>query len=114
MSKKALYRHKKTGDLFAIETDDNGKVLSTSGPLLSKDLNPQSLDYDSYWDPDIKDNIDGFELLSETAYRELLRQTGFFVQESQRSIFDETNRVQKHNEKEDAGPSTEKPSSIYD
>lgn len=27
MSKKALYKHKKSGDLFAIETDENGKVL---------------------------------------------------------------------------------------
>jgi hypothetical protein len=38
MSKKALYRHKRTGDLFAIETDENGNVLSTSGPLLTKDF----------------------------------------------------------------------------
>lgn len=60
-----MYRHKRTGDLFAIETDENGKVLSTSGPLLTKDLNPESLDYDNYWNPDIKANIYGFELLSE-------------------------------------------------
>lgn len=90
---KALYRHKKTGDLFAIETDESGKVLSTSGPLLSKDMNPEELDYDNYWDPDIRANIDGFELLSQAEYRELLKQTGFFVQESQRSIFDETSRT---------------------
>jgi len=25
-TKKALYRHKKTGDLFSIETDEDGKV----------------------------------------------------------------------------------------
>ena len=91
MSKKALYRHKRTGDLFAIETDETGKVISTSGPLLTKDLNPEALDYDNYWDPDIRANVDGFELLSEAEYRELLKQTGFFIQESQRSIFDETN-----------------------
>ena len=95
MSKKALYRHKKSGDLFAIETDGSGNVLSTSGPLLTKDLNPEHLDYDNYWDPDIKANINGFELLSQAEYRELLKQTGFFVQESQRSIFDETNRANK-------------------
>ena len=65
MSKKALYRHKRTGDIFAIEIDESGKVISTSGPLLSKDLNPESLDYDNYWDPDIKANIKGFEFLSE-------------------------------------------------
>jgi hypothetical protein len=95
MSKKALYKHKKTGDLFAIETDENGKVLSTSGPLLTKDINPEQLDYDNYWNPDITANIEGFELLSQAEYKELLRQTGFFIQESQRSIFDELNHHKK-------------------
>ncbi len=90
---KALYRHKKSGDLFAIETDATGNVLSTSGPLLSKDVNPEALDYDNYWDPEIRANIDGFELLSEAEYKALLKQTGFFVQESQRSIFEVTNRT---------------------
>jgi hypothetical protein len=95
MSKKALYRHKRSGDLFAIETDDNGQVLSTSGPLFTKDLNPEALDYDNYWDPDIRAYIDGFELLCEAEYRELLKRAGFFIQESQRSIFDERNRDKK-------------------
>jgi hypothetical protein len=31
VSKKALYRHKQSGDLFAIETYGTGKVISTSG-----------------------------------------------------------------------------------
>lgn len=44
---------------------------------------------------DRRGNIDGFELLSQAEYRELLKQTGFFVQESQRSIFDETTRTKK-------------------
>ena len=35
MSTKALYRHKTTGDLFAIETDETGKVISTDGLSLS-------------------------------------------------------------------------------
>ena len=96
MSKKALYKHKRTGDLFAIETDDKGKILSTSGPLLTKDLNVESLDYDNYWVPDIKANINGFELLSKAEYRELLERTGFFIQESQRSIFEEKNRDKKN------------------
>jgi hypothetical protein len=101
MNKKALYRHKRTGDLFAIETDETGKVLSTSGPLLTKDLNPEALDYDNYWDPDIRANIDGFELLSQAEYKALLKQTGLFVQESQRSIFDEMNRTKRlHNRRE--------------
>jgi len=95
MSKKALYKHKNSGDIFAIETDETGKVLSTSGPLLTKDLNPEELDYDNYWDSDIRASIDGFELLSKVAYRELLKRTGFGVQESQRSIFDEMNRAKE-------------------
>jgi hypothetical protein len=89
MSKKALYRHKRTGDLFAIKTDENGKVLSTSGPLLTKDINPEQLDYDNYWNPDITTNIEGFELLSQAEYKELLKKTGFYIQESQRTIFGE-------------------------
>jgi len=95
MNMKALYRHKRTGDLFAIETDGSGNVLSTSGPLLTKDLNPEALDYDNYWNPDIRANIDGFELLSEAEYKELLKRTGFFIQESQRSIFSELNHHKK-------------------
>ena len=41
MTQKAIYKHKRTGDLFAIETDDDGRVVSTSGPLLFKDLDPE-------------------------------------------------------------------------
>jgi len=41
MSKKVICRHKMNGDLFAIENDEDGNVLSTSGPLLVKDLNPE-------------------------------------------------------------------------
>ena len=92
MTPKAIYKHKKSGDLFAIETDDKGNVVSTSGPLLMKDLNPEYLDYDNYWDQDIKAHLTEFELLSKAEYEELLKRTGFFVQESQRSIFDELNR----------------------
>ena len=92
MSKKALYKHKRTGDLFAIETDEAGRVLSTSGPVLLKDLNPNELDYDNYWDEDIKACLHEFVLLSKAEYEELLKRTGFFIQETQRSIFDELNR----------------------
>ncbi|MFC1792737.1 hypothetical protein ACFL3Q_04040 [Planctomycetota bacterium] len=99
MSKKALYKHKRTGDLFAIETDGNGRVLPTSGPLLVKDLNPEELDYDNYWDDDITANIEGFELLSQAEYKELLKQTGFFIQETQRSIFSELNHHKKKSRK---------------
>ena len=99
MSKKALYKHKSNGDLFAIETDEAGRVLSTSGPLLTKDLNPEELDYDNYRDSDIGATVDGFELLSKLEYRELLKRTGFFIQESQRSIFDEMNRAKERGER---------------
>jgi len=99
MSKKALYKHKRNGDLFAIETDETGKVLSTSGPLLNKDINPEELDYDDYWNPDINANIEGFELLSQAEYKELLQRTGFYIQESQRYIFDELNHQKKKSKK---------------
>ncbi|MFC1791984.1 hypothetical protein ACFL3Q_00170 [Planctomycetota bacterium] len=89
---KALYKHKRSGDLFAIETDESGKVLSTSGPLLVKDLNPEELDYDNYWDDDVTAHLSEFVLLSKAEYEELLKKTGFFIQESQRSIFSEINR----------------------
>ena len=92
MTCKALYKHKKSGDLFAIETDEQGGIVSTSGPLLTKDLNPHELDYDGYWNPDIKTHLNDFVLLSKAEYEELLKKTGFFRQESQRSIFDELNR----------------------
>ena len=92
MSNKALYKHKRSSDLFAIETDEAGRVLSTSGPLLVKDLNPEELDYDNYWDDDVKAHLSDFVLLSKVEYEELLKRTGFFVQETQRSIFSELNR----------------------
>jgi len=89
MSQKAIYRHKINGDLFAIETDDNGSVVSTSGPLLFKDLDPKKLDDDNYWDNDIKVRLKEFELLSKAEYRELLFKNGFSIQSYQRSLFDE-------------------------
>jgi hypothetical protein len=85
---KALYKHKQSGDLFAIETNGEGNIVSTSGPLLSKDLDPEHLDYDTYWNDDVKTRLDGFELLSKAEYLEILRKSGFCIQESQRSIFD--------------------------
>ncbi len=88
---KAIYRHKRSGDLFAIETDERGDVISTSGPLLTKNIKPEELDYDNYWDEDIKAHLSEFVLLSKAEYEELLKKTGFFIQETQRSIFDELN-----------------------
>ena len=92
MSRKAIYKHKITGDLFAIETDDTGSVVSTSGPLLFKDLDPKKLDYDNYWDDDIKEHLTDFILLSKAEYKELLYENGFSIYQTQLSIFDELNR----------------------
>ena len=92
MTHKAIYKHKRTGDLFAIETDDNGSVVSSSGPLLFKDLDPEKLDYDNFWDNDIKVHLKEFELLSKFEYAELLFKNGFSIQCTQRSLFDELDR----------------------
>jgi len=99
MSNKAIYKHKKTGDLFAIESDEDGNVLSTSGPLLVKDLNPEELDYDNYWYEDIKAHLSEFVMLSKAEYEELLKRSGLFIQESQCSIFDELNQRKKLHKK---------------
>ncbi len=95
MTKKALYRHKESSDLFAIETNEAKNVVSTSDPLLTKDLNPDEFDYDEYWRPAIQANIEGFELLSKAEYKELLKELAFFIQESQLPLFNELNRRKK-------------------
>ena len=92
MTQKAIYRHKRTGDLFAIETDDNGSVVSSSGPLLFKDLDPKDLDYEKFWNNDIKVHLKEFELLSEAEYKEMLFKNGFSIQTTQHSLFDELDR----------------------
>ncbi len=76
----------------------SGQALAlrmSPGPLLVKDMNPNELDYDNYWDEDIKAHLSEFVLLSKAEYEELLKRTGLFIQESQRSIFDELNRRKK-------------------
>ena len=97
---KAIYKHKCTGDLFAIETDDQGNVVSTSGPLLFKDLDPKKLDYDNYWDNDVKVHLKEFVLLSKTEYEELLYKNGFSIQTTQRSIFEKLNPCEYLGKKE--------------
>jgi hypothetical protein len=84
---KALYRHKKSGDIFAIETDAKGKVISTSGPLLTKDLDPKELDYDNYFTDEIKEKIEDFALVTKEDYLEILRKNGFYFQTVQRHLF---------------------------
>lgn len=84
---KALYKHNKSSEIFAIETDDSGKVISTSGPLFSKDLNPDQLDYDNYFNDEIKAKIDDFILITKADYLEILRKNGFYVQSTQKHLF---------------------------
>jgi hypothetical protein len=84
---KALYKHKRRGNIFAIETDEKGEVISTAGPLLMKDLEPERLDYDNYFNDEIKAKIKDFILLSKDEFVEILRKEGFVIQESQKHLF---------------------------
>jgi len=84
---KALYCHKQSGDIFAIEIDVHGHVLSTAGPLLFKNLNPDKLDYDNYFSAEIKAKIIDFERLTREDYFCLLRKNGFIIQQTQHSFF---------------------------
>jgi len=94
-TKKAIYKHKKTGDLFAIETDEDGKILSSCGPLLSSDIDAQMLDYDNYWGDEIEADIKNFILLSKAKYMALLEKYGFYYQPVQLSLFDELKRKEE-------------------
>jgi hypothetical protein len=84
---KALYKHKKSGDIFAIETGEGGEVISTAGPLLIKELDPERLDYDNYFNEEIKAKIKDFILLSKAEYVEILWKNGFVIQTSQKHLF---------------------------
>jgi hypothetical protein len=84
---KALYKHRKSGDIFAIETGEGGEVVSTAGPLLIKELDPERLDYDNYFNEEIKAKIKDFILLSKTEYVEILWKNGFVIQTSQKHLF---------------------------
>ena len=85
---KALFRHKGSGDLFAIEVDEAGEVLSTSGPLLSSDIDPERLDYDNYFTTEIRARIGEFEQLTKRDYLELLERNGFSIKHIQRWLWD--------------------------
>ena len=84
---KALYRHKQSGDIFAIETDEVGHVRSTSGPLFSDDLDPKFLDYDEYWNTEVQAKLDDFVRITKADYKEILRQNGFYSQITQNYLF---------------------------
>lgn len=84
---KSLYRHKQSGDIFAIETDESGTIVSASGPLLSDQLDPKILDYDDYWNTELQAKLADFERITKDDYLELLQRNGFFPQISQRHLF---------------------------
>ena len=84
---KSLYRHKQSGDIFAIETDESGNVLSTSGPLFSDNLDPKLLDYDEYWNSEVQAKIDDFIRITKADYKELLCQNGFVTDFNQKHLF---------------------------
>ena len=80
---KSLYRHKQSGDIFAIEIGELGNVRSTSGPLFSDDL----LDYDEYWNTEVQAKLDDFLRITKADYKEILRQNGFVTQFNQKHLF---------------------------
>ena len=75
---KAIYRHKTSGDVFAIETDEVGNV-ATCGPLFADGFDPAKLDYDEYWNAEIQAQLADFEQITEDDYRKLLHKTGFIM-----------------------------------
>ena len=84
---KSLYRHKQSGDIFAIETDETSHVRSTSGPLFSDDLDPKFLDYDEYWNTEVQAKLDDFVRITKSDYLEILRKNGFVTQFNQKQLF---------------------------
>ena len=84
---KAIYRHKGSGDVFAIETDAAGAVVATCGPLFGAGFDPAMLDYDGYWNTEIAAKLGDFERVSEDDYLALLRKNGFRWQMTPRHLF---------------------------
>ena len=71
--------HKRSNDIFAIETDEVGHVLSTSGPLYSDDLDPKFLNYDEHWNKEIEAKLNGFVRITKADYLEILHQNRFIT-----------------------------------
>jgi hypothetical protein len=80
---KALYKHRKSGDVFGIETDEGGRVVGTCGPLFGEGFDPKVLDYDEYWNREVAAKLGEFERVSKDEYLELLQANGFYPQISQ-------------------------------
>jgi hypothetical protein len=56
-------------------------------PLLTKDLDPNELDYDNYFTDEIKERIEDFVLVTKEDYLEILRKNGFYSQTVQKHLF---------------------------
>ncbi len=84
---KAIYRHRTSGDVFAIETDEDGKVVSSCGPLFADGFDPANLDYDDYWNTEIQGKLADFERITQDNYLKLLRQNGFVTEFNQHHLF---------------------------
>lgn len=77
---KSIYRHKKTGQLFAIETDASGSICGVCGPLKADKLDPRVLDYHDYWNWQSPTHLADYERLQREDYRNLLEQNSFLPQ----------------------------------
>jgi hypothetical protein len=84
---KAIYRHKQSGDVFAIETDGVGNVVSTCGPLFGEGFDPTALDFDAYWNTEVQAKLGDFVRVSQDDYLELLRKNGFITDFNQGHLF---------------------------
>ncbi len=84
---KALYRHKPTGHIFAIENDEYGNIVSTAGPLLFKNLDPEKLTYDNDSKKQAESTIKDFDRIDKKQYEELLHKHGFSKQQMQKYLF---------------------------
>lgn len=84
---KSLYRHKQSGDIFAIQTDDTGQVIAACGPLFGKDFDPKMLDYDDYWNTELQAKLSDFVKITQADYLEFLRQNGFITDFNQNHLF---------------------------
>lgn len=74
---KSIYRHRHTGQLFAIDTDPSGSIQSVCGPLKEANLDPRVLDYDDYWNWETVAALPDYRRLTKDDYRKLLKENGF-------------------------------------
>lgn len=83
---KSIYKHNQTGQLFAIETDEAGCILSVCGPMKETSLDPRALDYDDYWNWQSTNDLADYTRLSQDDYLKLLKDNGYFPNLSQECL----------------------------